>query len=255
VRRKDGNESQAHGQSSWDSCYERELKNYSEHPDDEGTVWFSDSGAEEKVIDYICNLAEEGKLVQGSNAAEANTERISFLDLGTGNGHLLFTLREYGFSGYMLGVDYSPLSVQLARNIEKHRQEQILDRDVDETWSSEPVYFQELDILSPQLKLSKQFDVLLDKGTFDAISLSSETDSHGRRTSEQYRSRIKPFLKGGGLLIITSCNWTEEELRNWFEVEEPDLGQFIYEDRIKYPTFRFQGQEGQSVVTLCFKKI
>jgi hypothetical protein len=97
--------------------------------------------------------------------------------------------------------------------------------------------------------------VLLDKGTFDAVSLSSEKDAHGRRVSERYRARVMPFLKDGGLFLITSCNWTEEELRRWFEKEEPGQDSiFKFRDRIKYPRFQFGGKEGQSVVTLCFEK-
>jgi EEF1A lysine methyltransferase 2 len=217
-------------------------------------VWFSDSGAEEKVIQYLTDLSEEGSLIQGdAERDEVDNTATSFLDLGTGNGHLLFALREEGFAGYMLGVDYSATSVQLATQIERTRRERSQQADNDEIAGSlASIEFQELNILCANASVSRQFDVMLDKGTFDAISLSSELDSQGRRTSEQYRSRIKPFLRKGGLFIITSCNWTEDELRKWFEVQDDDF-KFVFEDRLRYPTFRFQGQEGQTVVTLCFR--
>jgi SAM-dependent methyltransferase len=217
-------------------------------------VWFSDSGAEEKVIQYLTDLSEEGSLIQGDAERDGvDNTATSFLDLGTGNGHLLFALREEGFAGYMLGVDYSATSVQLATQIERTRRERSQQADDDEiTGSLASIEFQEFNILSANASVSRQFDVMLDKGTFDAISLSSELDSQGRRTSEQYRSRIKPFLRKCGLFIITSCNWTEDELRKWFEVQDDDF-KFVFEDRLRYPTFRFQGQEGQTVVTLCFR--
>jgi len=237
--------------NSWNDCYERELNNYSENAEDEGTVWFSDSGAEEKVVNYLIDLAQAEVLRQGdSETKEIDASATSFLDLGTGNGHLLFSLREEGFSGYMLGVDYSLASVKLATQIEETRQA----KDSLEG-SFAPVEFQELDILSPSNIDPRQFDVVLDKGTFDAISLSPEKDSLGRRMTERYRAHVKPFIKEGGIFVITSCNWTEEELRKWLEVEERANGSLVYKNRIKYSTFRFQGQQGQSVVTLCFQKV
>jgi EEF1A lysine methyltransferase 2 len=231
------------------------LKNFSENAGDEGTVWFSDSGAEEKVTTYLRDLVDEGKLALGDQEiGGVDDEAAAFLDLGTGNGHFLFALREEGFAGYMLGVDYSWPSIALATRIEtKRRRKRHYSDGVDDLGSLAPVDFQKLDILSPDDAVIRQFDVVLDKGTFDAISLSSETDSDGRRASEQYRSRIKPFLKPNGLFIITSCNWTEPELRKWFEVDDGEGDMLVYEDRLTYPTFRFQGQEGQTVVTLIFK--
>src|ERR1700753_375551 len=198
---------------SWDECYKRELNNYSENTEDEGTVWFADSGAEEKVIEYLARLAQDGSLVQGdATKNEADNAATSFLDLGTGNGHLLFALREEGFAGHMLGVDYSAASVQLATQIEQTRRHGKQQEDCDHiTGSLAPIDFKELDILSSNSTISHQFDVMLDKGTFDAISLSSELDLQGRRTTEQYRSRVGSFLRKGGLFVITSCNWTEDE--------------------------------------------
>ncbi len=68
-----------------------------------------------------------------------------------------------------------------------------------------------------QERSSDGFDVVLDKGTFDAISLSSTRDAAGRRLCESYASRVVPFMKSGiGILVVTSCNWTEEELVCWF---------------------------------------
>ena len=54
------------------------------------------------------NLADEGTL---------STTETSFLDLGTGNGQMLFELRDEGWQGEMLGVDYSEGSVELARRL------------------------------------------------------------------------------------------------------------------------------------------
>jgi SAM-dependent methyltransferase len=187
------------------------------------------------------------------------------LDLGTGNGHLLFALRDAGWCGEMLGVDYSAASLKLARQVGEIRalsSSRTVDDDDDEEEGDEqtkvehiPVHFEEYDIFTPkalQHAPSAGFDIVLDKGTFDAISLSAETDTSGRRLCESYCSQIKPLIREGGLFIITSCNWTEEELRAWFESGNGD-GELIFHDRIKYPRFTFGGQTGQSVVTLCFR--
>jgi SAM-dependent methyltransferase len=259
----------------------------------------------------------------------------SFLDLGTGNGALLFGLRDAGWDGPMLGVDYSPQSVRFAKRIEQARrkereQEQERERDGDgdggedanktgeeddeEAGAEEvdkddevDVHFAEHDILRTpaQALLDARFSpsvvhgwaVVLDKGTFDAISLSAETldaTSHAvdggnnddtannsnnntpRRVNEVYGSRVLPLLREGGLFLITSCNWTEAELRDWFEKgssqeipisaaastsgTEEGQDQKIYwgfevAGRVEYRSFSFGGVKGQTISTLCFRKV
>jgi EEF1A lysine methyltransferase 2 len=166
---------------------------------------------------------------------------------------MLFTLRDQGWAGYMLGIDYSSHSVELARRIETKRRE----HDPG-SGSRSKVDFEECDVLS-EAPLGRQsvgrFRVVLDKGTFDAISLSSETDEESWRKVELYRSRIKSLTTFDGIFIITSCNWTEEELRSWLEEEQTSKdGRLVMTDRIPYQPFRFGGQEGQTVVTICFEK-
>ena len=62
------------------------------------------------------------------------------------------------------------------------------------------------------------FDVCLDKGTYDAISLCPE-DAKSKR--QKYIENVSELLGSGGdakrFLILTSCNWTEEELVKQFE--------------------------------------
>jgi SAM-dependent methyltransferase len=183
-------------------------------------------------------------------------QSTSFLDLGTGNGHFLFALRAAGWTGQMLGIDYSAASIRLARQIEWRRAQERPDTEAVE--SSTPILFEEHDILSRTLPSHMNrggFDVVLDKGTFDAVSLSSERDAAGHRICETYCSSVEPLVRDGGLFIITSCNWTETELLVWFGIRDvSEAGPFKLKDRIKYPKFTFGGQTGQSVVTLCFEK-
>ncbi|KAI0841448.1 putative S-adenosylmethionine-dependent methyltransferase of the seven beta-strand family [Hypoxylon sp. FL0890] len=237
----------------WDNLYTTEIINHADNPFDTGTVWFDDSDAEAKLIDFLSSADSDLDL----GLTEDNT---SFLDLGTGNGSLLFGLRDAGWEGRMLGVDYSRKSVEFARRIAESRN--------SDSGDEKPVEFLEHDILQtpPSTLLtnsqSQGWDVVLDKGTFDAISLSSETDATtGRRVAESYKSRITPLVREGGLFLVTSCNWTEPELRSWFEgVKEDDdeeTKQWRFEQvgRVEYPSFSFGGVKGQTISSLCFKKI
>ncbi|PVH96767.1 S-adenosyl-L-methionine-dependent methyltransferase [Periconia macrospinosa] len=238
----------------WDSAYTTERANFSANTEDEGTVWFSDAGAEERMCSFLEDLAEEGELVKedssdveesANGAGEKKQAKTRFLDLGTGNGHLLFSLREDGWEGDLVGVDYSAQSIRLAS--------EILASKPQDTHSG--ISFFEFDILSPLSPppawLAEGFDVLLDKGTFDAISLSDEKDAQGRRIVEGYRESVERLVKSGGRFLITSCNWTEEELRAWMEGEQ---SAFVYEDKVKYPSFTFGGKTGSSVCTICFRR-
>lgn len=233
----------------WDAAYSTERTNFATNADDEGTIWFSDAGAEERMLSFLENLADEDVLLKEAEGEVANgeedaafTEPTRFLDLGTGNGHLLFALREDGWEGEMVGVDYAAQSVSLAKEIRAAKGEEYAD-----------IGFYEFDILgqAPGEWLGEGFDVVLDKGTFDAICLSQETDAQGRRISEGYREKVEKLVKKGARFLITSCNWTAEELRGWFEVEG---GELVFEGQAQYPSFTFGGKTGSSVCTLCFKR-
>ena len=224
-------------------------------------MWFSDAGAEEKIINYLEKLASDGTLLKG-RISDSSSAPTTFLDLGTGNGHLLFSLRDNGWEGHMLGVDYSYPSINFARSISLRRVEvhykTFLEDGFDFGSDMQPVHFEVYDVMKPRPTpgmLARGFDVLLDKGTFDAVSLSWEVDDNGKRIPENYPEKVKPLLRNGGLLIITSCNWTEEELEDWFtKNNDSKIGAFVLRDKIKYKKFSFGGKSGQSVATLCFEK-
>lgn len=135
----------------------------------------------------------------------------------------------------MLGVDYSLASVELARRIAGQK-----NLDIEfEVW----------DIMGNENPWLGGFDVLLDKGTFDAVSLNAEEDADGRRICEGYRDKVEGLVKPGGRFLITSCNWTEKELGEWF-----GGGNLVVEGRLEYPTYSFGGMKGQSVYSVCFRK-
>ena len=90
------------------------------------------------------------------------------------------------------------------------------------------------------------FDVCTDKGTYDAISLCPE-DSCSKR--KQYVTSVASLLTDRGIYIITSCNWTGEEIEQQFEPY------FVHRASIPAaPTFQFGGKTGQTVSTLVLQK-
>ena len=250
-----------------------------------GTTWFDDANAERKTVGYLASLTKVSEQPRSTSGDEVGPLLLShtttsFLDLGTGNGSQLFAVRRAGWAGPMVGVDYSPESVDLARSIWKERTREDGDatESADEstsddeegsdsarvTPSREPIGFYTHDILSPiSPSLSPPwlppdgFDVVLDKGTFDAISLSAEVDSKGKRLCEGYAVAVKPLVKRGGILLITSCNWTGNELEEWivgFDERNREEDRFEVCGRVSYPRFKFGGVEGQSVVGVAFKR-
>ncbi|KAF2758039.1 methyltransferase-like protein-like protein 10 [Pseudovirgaria hyperparasitica] len=230
----------------WDATYRRELTNFASDTSDVGTIWFSDSSAEERTLKFLEQLWDEGLLTkEDSMNGDEKQAATSFIDLGAGNGHMLFALREEGWGGKMVGVDYSPEAVQLAQKIEQE------ERSKGEwTGSEASVIFERWNAITQEpgpWMIPGGFDVAHDKGTFDAISLSEETDEQGRRICEGYRERVENLVRIGGRVIVTSCNWTSDELKCWLA-----QGQLEAEREVKYPSFRFGGKEGSQICTVCF---
>lgn len=119
------------------------------------------------------------------------------LEIGSGNGTLLFALRQAGYAApHLSGLDYSPDAVKLARMVSR-------------TWNSEEVAFHVCDFLSElpppapgQLDALGGWDLLLDKGTYDAIALG-EKDESGRSPVAAYPVRASRLLKENGYFLIT----------------------------------------------------
>ena len=195
----------------WNEIYTKEIVNFNEFGD-KGECWFGEDSVM-RMVDYC----------------EDFDRNITIVDLGCGNGHLLFELQELGFEN-LVGLDYSPESIQLCKQI-------AIKEKV-------PIEFIQADILSNELDSIPIVDLFMDKGTFDAISLSGISNA-----CKIYVDNIHRILKPNGKIIITSCNWIEEELLEHFKPV------FQFYDRIKYPTFQFGGVVGQTITTIILQKL
>ena len=119
------------------------------------------------------------------------------LEIGSGNGSLLFALREAGYTPrYLIGLDYSSDAVKLARMVARTR-------------SSEEIGFHVCDFLSELpppasgcLDPLGGWDLLLDKGTYDAIALGEKGESGGSPVAA-YPIRASRLLREDGYFLIT----------------------------------------------------
>jgi cyclopropane fatty-acyl-phospholipid synthase-like methyltransferase len=133
----------------------------------------------------------------------------------------------------LLGVDYVEASVELSRAVAAAA-------------GVTCARFQLDDVLDSALP-SAGFDLVCDKGTFDAVGLAAD----GAEARVRYLATSARLLPPGGLLVLTSCNSTADELAE----ELTAGGAFAEIDRVKtYPRFRFGGVEGTRVCTVAFRR-
>ncbi|TYI72828.1 hypothetical protein E1A91_D07G086400v1 [Gossypium mustelinum] len=243
-------------------AYADELTSFRDHSH-AGEIWI---GAEimDTVTSWTKNLCID--ISQGhmpNHVDEAKLESVaqdekylscwSVLDIGTGNGLLLQELAKQGFTD-LTGIDYSEVAIDFARS---HA-----DRD---GFSS--IKFLVDDIL--ETKLERQFQLVMDKGTIDAIGLHPD----GPIKRMMYWDSVSKLVAPGGVLVITSCNHTKDELVQEVENfnhrnagmlrQDPntikdrethrDCPPYQYLNHVQtYPTFMFGGSLGAHVATVAF---
>ncbi|KAJ7274277.1 S-adenosyl-L-methionine-dependent methyltransferase [Mycena haematopus] len=209
----------------WDHVYHTELANFQEHGD-EGEIWFG--------------VQSVDKMVKWALEHVPPSQNPSILEVGSGNGTLLFALADAGYNPSLLcGIDYSPDAVTLARAIGAASES-----------GGDAITFAECDFLTADPP-SDTWDLLLDKGTFDAIALA-EKGPDGKSPAARYPARVARLLKPGAHFLITSCNFTEDELRASFETPETGL---VYHSRIQHKTFTFGGKSGSPVSSVAFTRL
>jgi hypothetical protein len=116
-------------------------------------------------------------------------------------------------------VDYSDAAIDLAKTIADSRRatisyEVLIFKGFRMVNSNVNYIFQTMDVLRDiSLKTddekAKKYDLLLDKGTFDAVSLM---EGFGPEVRNRYLDATADLLKSDGVFLIATCNWTDEEI-------------------------------------------
>lgn len=228
--------------ASWNAFYKKEIENFADNEDDTGECWFDDSDAERKVVQFFCRLVEDGEVAS----------KLSVVDLGTGNGHFLFELHdtvsedvEEADLDYH-GIDYSPDLVTFARAIAQKR------------YPDTQFTFEHVDFISKDCAYlgdnAGKFDVLFDKGTLDAIALNNDpVPGFGTDIGTQvYLTQVLRLMHEGSLLVVTSCNFTEDELVK--VITHNGTNSLHVWRRIEYPSFQFGGAKGSTICSIAFVK-
>jgi len=215
----------------WDNAYKKEIENFADHGD-EGEVWFGED-AMDRVFRWLDR--HQDQVPKDSKV----------LDLGCGNGVACLELACEEYTD-VTGIDYSSDAIQLAKQIAQSRKiDNVIFKQCDLLMEPEEV---KRSILGDEGSSTKSsFDVCLDKGTFDAIALCPD-EALAKRA--KYVDNVAELLRQdpGGLLIITSCNFTESELTKQFQTK------FELVEFIPTPKFSFGGATGNMVTSAIFRK-
>ncbi|XP_049864719.1 EEF1A lysine methyltransferase 2-like [Schistocerca gregaria] len=205
----------------WDKTYSTEIQNFEDHGDI-GEVWFGEDSAL-RVVRWLCD-----------NPEVKRDDRI--LDVGCGNGMLLIELAREKFCD-LTGIDYSQNAIELANAVARKQNIDIKYYVCD--------MLANYDELIEGGTLLKEYDIVLDKGTYDAVSLHP-VDAKKKR--EKYIENIHRILSHTGMFVITSCNWTQGELISHFKAK------FELLDIIPTPKFQFGGKTGSLITSLVLRK-
>lgn len=131
------------------------------------------------------------------------TGSASILEIGSGNGTLLFGLHEAGYDEALLsGIDYSQGAVDLAKNIAEAKGASGITFTRCDFLTETPATLPNHDTGST----TAVWDLLLDKGTYDAIALGPK-DDEGHSPALHYPSRVVRLLKPGSILLITCTSY------------------------------------------------
>jgi SAM-dependent methyltransferase len=199
----------------WDSVYSSELGSYLEHQQDPEDWFALAKGLQQWIVQA------------------AKGEIHSVLDVGAGAGNFLFEMARVLPGANYVGVDYSLQAVQLAQEIaeQEHPEVQVEFVQADVTVGIQ------------QALGGRRFALVNDKGTLDVIYLN------GSDKVVAYFEQLDLVLHEQGMLCITSCNHTQDELVRLCQSK----GYKLVAER-KYPVFQYGGQTGSHIATVLFKR-
>ncbi|KAG7089479.1 hypothetical protein E1B28_011161 [Marasmius oreades] len=168
------------------------------------------------------------------------------LEVGSGNGTLILALLEKNYLAQNLaGIDYSADAVKLSKLVAAAKEADVVTFSACDFLYEDPPHLPHMDPTKTDV-----WDLLLDKGTYDAIALGNK-DEQGHSPAIHYPSRAARLIRPGGFFLITSCNFTEEELKVNFISEATG---FKHHSRIQHPTFTFGGKSGSVCCSVAFQK-
>ena len=205
----------------WNEAYKQEIEQFKNNGNELGDIWFG-KALQKRLVNYILKIYPD--------------KNTKIFDVGFGNGVFLYKLAKNNYVN-LYGIDYSPDSLQLAK--------MIIESKEKKHGKEFKIHLYCEDINTSNKVINETFDIIHDKGSFDAYMMNN------KNTLENYHKYIKSYSKNGTVLIITSCNNTRDELKNKFPLEKG----FQFIEEIKNKTFVFGGQEGQQQATQIYKII
>lgn len=120
----------------------------------------------------------------------------------------------------LCGIDYAETSVTFANRILAKK---VKKGDIEDPENN--ISFSCVDFLNfPEDKVNEGWDLVLDKGTLDAIALNNDPVRDGKTGVQLYPAAVRDYLvKVDGIIMITSCNFTEAELLKLMNFEGKDF--------------------------------
>lgn len=146
----------------------------------------------------------------------------------------MFHLASLGYSN-ICGIDYSEKAIEFCR-----QRLLVIGSVLD---------FRVVNVLYDSI--DKTFNVIIDKGTYDAICLSPNMDIDFIR--QRYFNFLIKHLKIDGYFIIFTCNFTKNEMLNFLSNNRQN-DEFYFELKHEFdtPMLTFGGQVGKQVTGLIF---
>ncbi|KAI5706692.1 hypothetical protein M8J75_010505 [Diaphorina citri] len=186
----------------WNKEYSESIERFEDYGDI-GEIWFGRDCMK--------------RIVQWMSSSNLVSKSDNIVDLGCGNAALLIDLEKAGFTN-LTGVDYSEEAIQLAQLIKE--KENLVN-----------IQLKVQDLLADDIP-ANVYNIAVDKGTYDAISLNPNDPASKRKT---YIRNVHTMIRPDGLFILTSY--------------------FQHIESISAPQFSFGGKVGNTVTTLILKKI
>jgi EEF1A lysine methyltransferase 2 len=133
----------------------------------------------------------------------------------------------------LVGIDYAEQSIALCQKA-----------------CPSEIQFEQMDFL--QLTPDNTFRVCLavDKGTLDAKE-GNRCDAIVSKYKKSLASTLSP---SNGFFMVTSCNWTKDELLAWFHgLQLDEKYKLLFDTQLEHSSLSFGGSQGQIATTLIFR--